>query len=103
MAVDMPAATEADVSVVATPAASRPRVGGAPSPVRYSEFLDLVEENQIEKVTFSSDGTKLLGVDTDGGRLRIDALPNDPDLLNSLTKHKVREIELYTYLYVYIL
>ena len=87
MAADMPAPEAADVTVV-TPAA-RPRVGGAPSPIRYSEFLKLVDDDQIEKVTFSSDGTKLLGVDTDGGRLRIDALPNDPDLLNSLTKHKV--------------
>lgn len=87
MAADMPAPEAADVTVV-TPSA-RPRVGGAPSPIRYSEFLKLVDDDQIEKVTFSSDGTKLLGVDTDGGRLRIDALPNDPDLLNSLTKHKV--------------
>ena len=44
----------------------------------------------MEKVTFSADGTKLLGVDTDGTRIAIEALPNDPDLLTSLTSHKVR-------------
>lgn len=65
------------------------RVGGAPGPVRYSEFLKLVDSDQIEKVTFSSDGTKLLAVDNDGGRVAIEALPNDPELLNQLTKHKV--------------
>jgi len=82
---DMPVAA-ADVTVVQP---QRTRVGGAPAAIRYSEFLKLVEDDQIEKVTFSSDGTKLLGVDTDGGRLAISSLPNDPDLLNSLTKHKV--------------
>merc|ERR1712176_1726285 len=63
--------------------------GGAPVDVRYSDFLRLVNGDRIEKVTFSADGTKLLGVDTDGVRVKIEALPNDPDLLTSLTTHKV--------------
>lgn len=62
---------------------------GQPSDVRYSEFLKLVNGDRIEKVTFSSDGTQLLGVDVDGVRLKIEALPNDPDLLTQLTNHKV--------------
>lgn len=62
---------------------------GAPADVRYSDFLKLVNADRVEKVTFSADGTKLLGVDTDGTRLQIASLPNDPDLLNTLTKHKV--------------
>ena len=65
-------------------------VGGAPSDVRYSDFLKLVNANRIEKVTFSADGTKLLGVDVDGVRLQIESLPSDPDLLTQLTSHKVR-------------
>jgi len=63
--------------------------GGAPVDVRYSDFLKLVNGDRIEKVTFSADGTKLLGVDTDGVRVKIEALPNDPDLLTALTNHKV--------------
>lgn len=63
--------------------------GGAPVDVRYSDFLRLVNADRVEKVTFSSDGTKLLGVDTDGVRLKIESLPNDPTLLNELTSHKV--------------
>jgi len=63
--------------------------GGAPVDVRYSDFLKLVNADEIEKVTFSADGTKLLGVNTDGARIKIDALPNDPDLLTALTSHKV--------------
>jgi len=63
--------------------------GGAPVDVRYSDFLKLVDANKIEKCTFSSDGTQLLGVDTEGVRIKIESLPNDPDLLTQLTSHKV--------------
>jgi len=77
------------------PAAKAPELpvlqsrGGAPVDVRYSDFLRLVNADRVEKVTFSADGTKLLGVDTDGVRIKIDSLPNDPSLLNELTSHKV--------------
>ena len=60
-----------------------------PTDVRYSDFLKLVNGDKIEKVTFSADGTQLLGVDVDGTRLKIEALPNDPELLSQLTAHKV--------------
>ncbi|KAL9190862.1 hypothetical protein ACHAXT_000568 [Thalassiosira profunda] len=63
--------------------------GGAPVDVRYSDFLKLVNGDKIEKVTFSADGTQLLGVDTDGTRVKLEALPNDPELLTQLTTHKV--------------
>ena len=63
--------------------------GYGPTDVRYSDFLKLVNADLIEKVTFSSDGTQLLGVDVNGVRLKIEALPNDPTLLTELTEHKV--------------
>jgi hypothetical protein len=65
--------------------------GGQQQPVdvRYSDFIKLVDSNRIEKVTFSADGTQLLGMDVDGSRLKIMALPNDPALLTQLTSHKV--------------
>ena len=69
-----------------------PNTYGQPSDIRYSDFLKLVNSDRIEKVTFSADGTQLLGVDADGVRLKIEALPNDPDLLTQLTSHKVRLI-----------
>lgn len=85
MAMDAPpaAATSSVPEIVKAP-------GGAPSAVRYSDFLKLVKADRVEKVTFSADGTKLLGVDNDGTRIAIEALPNDPDLLTELTGHKVR-------------
>jgi hypothetical protein len=94
MAMDMPAAEAAVVST-ASDSGSLPVIqsrGGAPGAVRYSDFLRLVKADRVEKVTFSADGTQLLGVDTDGTRLKIEALPNDPDLLTELTNHKVRVV-----------
>lgn len=67
------------------------RSGVGPTDVRYSDFLRLVNADRIEKVTFSADGTQLLGVDMDGVRVKIEALPNDPSLLTTLTEHKVRQ------------
>ena len=91
-AVDTPVAAAAPAALerqVETPVIARNPNGG-PSDVRYSEFLKLVDSDKIEKVTFSADGTQLLGVDVDGTRLKIQSLPNDPDLLTQLTNHKVR-------------
>mmetsp|Transcript_10126 Transcript_10126/g.20917 ORF Transcript_10126/g.20917 Transcript_10126/m.20917 type:complete len:666 (-) Transcript_10126:106-2103(-) len=85
MALDMDAPPTAPAPVPIVKA----NPNGAPSSVRYSDFLKLVDGDKIEKVTFSSDGTQLLGVDTEGVRLAIEALPNDPDLLTQLTNHKV--------------
>jgi len=74
------------------PAAAAPTVnvrGLAPQDIRYSSFLKNVDENVYEKVTFSPDGKKLLAVDVEGNRVKIDQLPDDPSLLDSLSSHKV--------------
>jgi len=85
MAMDAPPAPVSDSNVPVIQQNSY----GQPTEVRYSDFLKLVDGDRIEKVTFSADGTQLLGVDVDGARIRIEALPNDPELLTSLTTHKV--------------
>jgi cell division protease FtsH len=89
MALDMPPAEEASVVASSSDLPVIQSRGGAPVDVRYSDFLKLVNGDRIEKVTFSADGTQLLGVDTDGTRIKLEALPNDPDLLTQLTNHKV--------------
>jgi len=81
VAIEQPAAAADNIPVIQS--------RGGVADVRYSDFLKMVNGDKVEKVTFSADGTQLLGVDTDGTRLKIEALPNDPDLLNSLTSHKV--------------
>jgi hypothetical protein len=83
MAADMPPVSQkVDLPVVQ-------QNQNGPADVRYSDFLKLVTTDRVEKVTFSSDGTQLLGVDVDGSRIKIESLPNDPELLNQLTSHKV--------------
>ena len=87
MAMDMdmpPAQKQVDIPVIQ-------KTGNGPADVRYSDFLKLVDADQVEKVTFSADGSQLLGVDVDGTRIKIEALPNDPTLLDQLTTHKVRQ------------
>jgi len=61
---------------------------GVPEKWIYSKFLDEVEKNDVEKVTFSPDGKKAVGVNNDGDRFTVD-IPNDPNLLSFLVQHKV--------------
>lgn len=61
---------------------------GVPEKWIYSKFLDAVEKDQVEKVTFSPDGKKAVATDDDGDRFTID-IPNDPNLLSFLVQHKV--------------
>lgn len=61
---------------------------GVPEKWIYSKFLDEVEKNHVEKVTFSPDGKKAVGTDDDGDRFTVD-IPNDPNLLSFLVQHKV--------------
>jgi hypothetical protein len=57
---------------------------------RYSEFINAVEENQVREVTFSADGERVLAVDIDGNRFKLDGLtPNDPSLIDTLRKKKI--------------
>jgi cell division protease FtsH len=80
----------ADVMPAAETRSMAPRTQpGVPEPIRYSDFLDLIQNDRIEKVTFSSDGQRLVATDTDGARYRLDALPNDPELLATLTQKMV--------------
>ncbi|EKX47076.1 hypothetical protein GUITHDRAFT_86435 [Guillardia theta CCMP2712] len=82
-----PAFAQAAVEPAAAPV-KRVEAGGVQN-WRYSEFMNAVEGDKVEKVTFSADGRRVLAVDVDGNRYKLDALPNDPTLLDTLTKHKV--------------
>jgi cell division protease FtsH len=61
---------------------------GVPEKWIYSKFLDETEKDNVEKVTFSPDGKKAVGVNTEGDRFTVD-IPNDPNLLSFLVQHKV--------------
>ncbi len=55
---------------------------------RYSQFIQEVKADRVERVNLSSDRTKALVTPVDGEK-KIVNLPNDPDLIDFLIKNKV--------------
>ena len=56
---------------------------------RYSEFINQVQDKNVEKVTFSSDGKQLTAIDTEGYKHQLSSLPNDPNLIETLVSNNV--------------
>ena len=69
-------------------------IGGGPTPanaprnLRYSDFIEAVQANQISRVLISPDRGTALVVESDGRRAEVNLAP-DKDLLKILTDNKV--------------
>jgi len=60
------------------------------SPWAYSTFLQSIQSDQVEKVSFSADGKQVLSIDKDGNRHETLILPEQSaDLIKALTTHNV--------------
>ena len=55
---------------------------------RYSQFIQEVQNNRIDKVVITSDRSRARVTAQDGTKVLVN-LPNDPELLNILTEHRV--------------
>ncbi|MCT7974685.1 ATP-dependent zinc metalloprotease FtsH3 [Laspinema sp. C5] len=55
---------------------------------RYSQFIQEVQNNRIDKVVITSDRSRARVTAQDGKKVVVN-LPNDPELLNILTDHRV--------------
>ncbi|MBK4732033.1 ATP-dependent zinc metalloprotease FtsH3 [Oxynema sp. CENA135] len=55
---------------------------------RYSQFIQKVENNAVEKVSISADRSKALVQVADGSKVMVN-LPPDPDLIDILTQNNV--------------
>ena len=55
---------------------------------KYSQFIQEVEGKRVDKINISSDRSKALVTAQDGSKVIVN-LPNDPELINILTKNKV--------------
>ncbi|MBE9128966.1 MULTISPECIES: ATP-dependent zinc metalloprotease FtsH3 [unclassified Coleofasciculus] len=55
---------------------------------RYDEFINKVKSEKVEIVKLSADRTKALVTAQDGNQFLVN-LPNDPDLIDILTQHRV--------------
>jgi cell division protease FtsH len=56
---------------------------------RYSKFLDSVQNNQIERVSISSDRSRARFTDPAGNGQIVVNLPNDPELVSTLEQNNV--------------
>jgi cell division protease FtsH len=54
----------------------------------YSQFINRVEAREVNRVSVSQDRSKALAVTSDGSQVLVN-LPNDPELLNILSKNSV--------------
>ena len=90
MLVSAPQATAiGQATTAATERISVPRRLQDVQPWRYSEFLDAVERHEVFRVTFSPDCQRLLARTVAGGQYVLRALPEDPSLVATLTRHNV--------------
>jgi len=55
---------------------------------KYSQFIQEVEGKRVDKINISSDRSKALVTAQDGNKVLVN-LPNDPELINILTKNNV--------------
>ncbi|MEB3330900.1 MAG: ATP-dependent zinc metalloprotease FtsH3 [Synechococcaceae cyanobacterium] len=66
----------------------RPDPAGAPRTLRYSDFVEAVQGNEVSRVTISPDRGTAQVVENDGQRAVVNLAP-DKDLLKMLTDHNV--------------
>ncbi|MFM9111330.1 MAG: ATP-dependent metallopeptidase FtsH/Yme1/Tma family protein, partial [Prochlorococcaceae cyanobacterium] len=73
---------------VGTAFLERPDPAAAPRTMRYSDFVEAVQEHEIARVTISPDRGTAQVVENDGHRAVVNLAP-DKDLLKILNDHKV--------------
>lgn len=54
----------------------------------YSQFIQEVEKDNVNKVSLNADRTQILAESEDGKRFLVN-LPDDPELINTLVRHQV--------------
>ena len=73
---------------VGTAFLDRPDQGSAPRTLRYSDFIEAVQGNEVSRVLISPDRGTAQVVENDGQRAVVNLAP-DKDLLKLLTEHNV--------------
>ena len=73
---------------VGTAFLDRPDSANAPRTLRYSDFVEAVQSNEVSRVLISPDRGTAQVVETDGRRAVVNLAP-DKDLLKLLTEHNV--------------
>ncbi len=55
---------------------------------RYSQFVENIEANKVDRVSLSADRTKALATTQDGTKILVN-LPNDPEIIDILSENNV--------------
>jgi cell division protease FtsH len=76
------------VVVVALATAFLDRPQNEQSSWKYSQFIQEVQENKVERVNLSADRSKAIATARDGNRYLVN-LPNDPELIDILANNQV--------------
>jgi cell division protease FtsH len=76
------------VIAVGTAFLDRPNPANAPRTLRYSDFVEAVQDNEVSRVLISPDRGTAQVVENDGRRAMVNLAP-DKDLLKLLTDHDV--------------
>ena len=76
------------VIAIGTAFLERPDPASAPRSLRYSDFVEAVESNEVSRVLISPDRGTAQVVENDGQRATVNLAP-DKDLLKLLTEHDV--------------
>jgi cell division protease FtsH len=76
------------IVVLALASAFLERQPQAPATWKYSQFLEEVNKHQIHTVKLSADRTKAVVTTPEGTQVQVN-LPNDPELINTLTQNGV--------------
>ncbi len=76
------------VIVVGTAFLDRPNPSTAARTIRYSDFVEAIQEDQISRVLIAPDNGSAQVIETDGRRSAVNLAP-DKDLLKLLTDHNV--------------
>ena len=76
------------IIAVGTAFLDRPEAANAPRTLRYSDFVEAVQSNEVSRVLISPDRGTAQVVENDGSRAVVNLAP-DKDLLKLLTDHNV--------------
>ncbi len=76
------------VVIVGTAFFDRPNPATASRTLRYSDFIEAVQDNQVSRVLISPDRASAQVVESDGSRAQVNLAP-DKDLLKLLTEYNV--------------
>jgi len=63
---------------------------------RYSDFLSAIENHEIDKTIFYDNNNKIIAIDINNNKYKLNTLPNDPNLLKTLNDYNVDIQVLYT-------